>query len=220
MAYFGLFCPICGMQIFNPDELEGNCALEACERVPDPFEHEKWLTRAVLLTTGRKYGREISIDLYSAFTSGPTAQRETSRTVLELPAVCRGSDTPAAFELLGRNEDVVANSLPALHDARMDGPLYIPLHESCLLIAKKVIHARDRDGYWRESTAALTSMDRLWHILKDRLAACKEGGELPTGDGPLLRIYDPRRFYMAFLQEDGSRAEYECPTDEEVCGIP
>jgi hypothetical protein len=72
-------------------------------------------------------------------------------------------------------------------------PLFLPVHQACLQIAKHVIQVRSVNPAVDHSHAKVTSMRRLWEVLESRYLETDEGvrsWRLPT------RLKAPHNYHM------------------------
>lgn len=124
-----------------------------------------WLTQAVLLY------REDKLD--------------SEPVILELPAENKGGPN---FELLQSRKPIVACDNQIFN---RDPPLYIPTHNACIIVAKRVILFK-RDN----------SLRRLWLVLKNRFHnSSRVGGHRRLG--PICTVYPPEGWLgVGVYQED------------------
>jgi hypothetical protein len=96
-------------------------------------------------------------------------------------------------------------------DYRNPRPIFVPVHDACLQIAKRVIHQRTQKADLENSHQKVTSMRRLWEVLESRFAA--------TGDivyDSRARIRAPFNYHMPrnlggydWSEDEGTEEELE-----------
>jgi hypothetical protein len=138
-----------------------------------------WLTQAVLLYCEDKLVSEP--------------------VILELPAENQGGPN---FELLQSRKPIVACDNNEWFYLDPPPPLYIPTHNACIIVAKRIILLRGDD-----------SLRRLWLVLKNRFHNSSWAGDYRRL-GPICSVYPPEGWLgVGVFQEDQWQASEKLDDD-------